>query len=434
MTQPLQFFQYKDGLLSSEGVPLTTLLQTYSTPLYAYSSQGFLKPLQELQSGLKGLDSMICFALKSNSNLSIIRLLSEAGAGMDLVTGGELYRAMRAEVPAEHIVFSGVGKTRSEISEALEYSGSGIFSFNVESAPELHAINETALKLGKVASVALRYNPDVDPKTHPYISTGLKKNKFGMDGAEILKVIATLPELKGIRLRGISIHIGSQLTSFSPLNDAFGRLSKLVKQINSLLPEPLAFVDLGGGVGITYKNEKVPPIKRYTDLIRKHFGPKTGKPRKVDQPQMKILIEPGRSISGNAGVLLTRVLYRKKTKNKEFLIVDAGMNDLMRPALYQSYHEIVPVKKPSRGIKMKKFDLVGPVCESADCFASDRLLPDSIQAGDLLAILSAGAYGFTMASNYNTRPRPAEMLIENGSFRVIRESETYADLVRGEKF
>jgi diaminopimelate decarboxylase len=351
---------------------------------------------------------------------------------MDLVSGGELYRAQAAGVPGNKIVFSGVGKTPGEIIAALEYDKMGILSFNVESLPELEMINSIALEMGAVAKVALRFNPDIDAKTHPYISTGLKKNKFGMNRSEILEVARALSaepdHFAGIRLDGISIHIGSQLLSLAPLKASFVKLRELVDELEKILPEPLRAIDLGGGVGITYKNEKPFPISKYCALVQQYFGPKA----KLKHPK-KILLEPGRMISGNAGALLTSVLYRKERKTKDFLVVDAAMNDLLRPSLYGSYHDIIPVAQGRPREKSRKADVVGPVCETGDCFATDRNLSANLGAGDLLAILSAGAYGFTMSSNYNSRPRPPEVLLEGGKIRLIRDRETYEDLLRGEQ-
>lgn len=427
MSKPFEYFTYKNGTLSADGVSLSEIADVTGTPVYVYSAEAFLTPFKKLQKGLAGLDHQICFAVKSNSNIAVLKLLASAGAGMDLVSGGELFRVEKAGVAGDRIVFSGVGKTPGEIAQALEYRGTGIFSFNVESVSEMELINAVAIELNKRASIAVRFNPDVDAKTHPYISTGLKKNKFGMNRDEIkamAKKVALNPEYyRGIDLRGISIHIGSQLLSLAPLKDAFGRVRELMTELNKTLREPIRVLDLGGGVGIAYKDEKTPKIEQYCDLIQKNFS---------KFKNLKILLEPGRVISGNSGVLLTEVLHRKSRKEKDFLIVDAAMNDLIRPSLYGSYHEIVPVNKSTQG-PLKKTDIVGPVCETGDCFASDRKMSSKLGQGELLAILSAGAYGFTMSGNYNSRPRPAEVLVEKGKFRVIRDRESYEDLVRGEK-
>jgi diaminopimelate decarboxylase len=422
------YFAYQDGVLASEGVLLDQLAEKVGTPAYVYSAEAMLEPLRALQSGLRELTPLICFAVKSCSNIAVLRLLGEAGAGMDIVSGGELHRAIVAGVPPNRIVFSGVGKTDAEITSALglAHGEQGLRSFNVESVPELKRLSEISKQMGVRAKVALRFNPDVDPKTHPYISTGLKKNKFGMNRKEVLEVARHFKDFPSIDLHGLSIHIGSQLESLSPFGDAFARTKAIAEELASILPAPLRAIDLGGGLGVGYRaKQKTPTVAAYCALVLKHFLPKKPADRRYE-----ILLEPGRIISGSSGLLLTRVLYRKARAAKDFIIVDAAMNDLLRPALYGSYHEISPVKK-TRG-KARKVDLVGPVCESADCFATDRILPSGVSAGDLLAVMTAGAYGFSMASNYNSRPRPPEVLVHRGQFRVIRERENFADLTRGE--
>lgn len=422
MSAPFDYFQYKSGKLTAEGVSLEKIADLTGTPVYIYSAEAFLSPLRELKKGLAKLDHLVCFAVKSNSNIAILKMLADEGAGMDLVSGGELYRAGAAGIAGGKIVFSGVGKTPGEMDQALHYQDQGILSFNVESVGELKMLSAVATQSGKVAPVALRFNPDVNAKTHPYISTGLKKNKFGMTRQEILAAAKNLKEFPNIKFQGISVHIGSQLLSLSPLAEAFAFAKELKHELDEILLEPLSIMDLGGGVGITYKNEKAPPLQKYCELVNQAFGPKA----KFKNP-VKILIEPGRRMAGNSGILLTEVLYRKTRQAKDFLIVDAAMNDLIRPALYESYHDIVPVEK-KRG-KPRNTDIVGPVCETGDCFASDRKLPGDLNQGDLVAIMSAGAYGFTMASNYNSRPKPPEVLVRNGKFRVIRKRETYDDLI-----
>jgi diaminopimelate decarboxylase len=424
MSSPLDFFQYdRSQELCTDGMKLSEIARKMGTPVYVYNASAFLEPLKELKKGLKTLDHLICFAVKSNSSLAILKMLADAGAGMDLVSGGELYRAEKAGVPRDRIVFSGVGKTSTEIEAALR---SGIFSFNVESLPELKLINAVAQKKGSIAHVALRFNPDVNAKTHPYISTGLKKNKFGLNRQEILEILPELKRLKGISLRGLSIHIGSQLLSLSPLEESFIKLKQLSTEVEKILGHPIRFLDLGGGLGISYetKSAKSPSIKQYCQLITKHFGPRT------DFKSKKIVLEPGRVLSGNGGVLLSTVLYRKVRKSKDFLIIDAGMNDLLRPALYGSHHDIYPVRHANGQTRLT--DIVGPVCETSDCLASDRKMSLDIGAGDLVAVLSSGAYGFSMSSNYNSRPRPPEVLIQNGKMKVIRKRETHQDLIRGE--
>lgn len=423
---PLSFFQYQKGTLHCEGVALQKIAQEVGTPAYIYSSKAIVSAFSAFKTGLSELDSLVCFAVKSNSNLSILNLLAEQGAGMDIVSGGELFRAQKAGVQPERIVFSGVGKTRDELKAALLLNERGIFSFNVESIPELMALNEVATQCQRKARVSLRFNPDVNAKTHPYISTGLKKNKFGLDRTEILEVVKRHKTLKGIEFKGISIHIGSQLLSLAPLEDAYRRLQALVTELEGTLPAPLEFLDLGGGLGVPYLKEKAPAIEGYCALIRKLFK------KPFSKGPLKILIEPGRSIVANAGVLVTQVVYRKEKRSKDFLIVDAGMNDLIRPALYQSVHQIVPLREPKGSGKKTQVSVVGPVCESSDCFLDGQLVHKSLSAGDGLAILSAGAYGFSMASNYNSRPRPVEVLVKGNRYEIIRKRESYADLIIGE--
>ena len=431
MSNPTDYFSYDSyhgDSLSCEGVDLAEVAKKVGTPVYVYSEKAFLTHYQRLASGLKGLNHQICFAMKSNSNLAILDLLVKQGAGVDVVSGGELYRASKVGVSAEKIVFSGVGKSVQEIKEGLNYQGKGIYSFNVESLPELRRINEVARSLKKVAPVAFRFNPDVDPKTHPYISTGIKKNKFGMDRNEIKKILSQLQNFSHIRLKGLSVHIGSQLLELSPLSDAFDRLADLVLEISKDLKDPLEFLDLGGGLGISYGREKPVPVSKYCQLIQNKFGAKS-----EFKGRYKIVLEPGRQISGNAGVLVTQLVYRKERKNQDFLIVDASMGELIRPALYESYHSIVPVQKKLTTGKMKKSFVVGPICESSDFLGKDRELSPNLKEGDLLAILSAGAYGFSMSSQYNSRPQVSEVLVSGKKFRVIRERQKYTDLCKGEK-
>jgi diaminopimelate decarboxylase len=424
MTAPLDNFSYqnpknsKKGFLHAENVSIAKLAEKHGTPLYVYSEKGFLEPFKALKRALKPIPHTICFAVKSNSNPKVLALLKQAGAGMDLVSGGELYLARRVKCPGNKIVFSGVGKTEREMKEALAYQqGKGIFSFNVESVEELNLLNSVARAKKTKAPVALRFNPDVDAKTHPYISTGLKKNKFGLERSEVFELAKNIPS--NIQLKGLSIHIGSQILDLSALEEAFLKLKEVVAELNRFLKTPISFVDLGGGIGITYKDEVPPKIEDYGALIVKHFSG-TG---------LRILIEPGRTIAGNAGVLITKTLFRKSRDEKDFLVVDAAMNDLMRPSLYQGYHAIIPVEQElaNRGDEVNS-DVVGPVCESADCLGANRALSKSISSGDLLAILSAGAYGFSMAGTYNSRPKPAEVMVKGSTSRLIRKRETYQDL------
>jgi diaminopimelate decarboxylase len=425
MSNPQSYFTYLNGTLSAEEVSLEDIVEKFGTPTYVYSKKAFTDPYREIERGLSDLDHLICFAVKANPNLSVLNLLVKEGAGMDLVSAGELKRALKAKAKPEKLVFSGVGKTRSEIDEALGYP---LHSFNVESVAELKTISDRAKALGRKANVALRFNPDVDPKTHPYISTGLKKNKFGLQKREILNLLKR-HDFQGVKISGISIHIGSQILSLSPFSDAFKKTKQLVYEIEKRVGEPLRFIDVGGGLGITYKNEKPPSISAYTGLIQKHFG-KTSDAA----GRFRILLEPGRTIAGNAGLLVSRVLYRKPRAAKDFLIVDAGMNDLIRPALYEGYHEVVPVKASQTRGKKRRSDIVGPVCESADCFAGDRLFSERVGSDDLIAVLSVGAYGMSMSSQYNSRPRPAEVLVDGMGYRLIRRRETFEDMIENETF
>ncbi len=430
MTQPLDFFRYRHRSLRAGSTDLAEIAARVGTPAYVYSAEGLLKPFRELQSGLRGLrESTICYAVKSNSNIGVLKLLGDAGAGADLVSGGELLRARKANIPPQRIVFSGVGKTADEIQAGLSYGAHGIYSFHVESLEELELIQSVAERHDvKQARTAFRFNPNIDAKTHPYISTGLKRNKFGLNRAELLEAARRARKLGNVHVCGLSIHIGSQLLSLKPLQAAFQALATMVLEIEALLGHPLEFVDLGGGVGVSYevRGPKPPSLKEYTRLIVATFGPKS-----PFRSRLRVLIEPGRTISANAGVLLTRVLFRKARKAKDFLVVDAGMNDLMRPALYGSRHAVLPVRQGTKG-KLKRTDLVGPVCESSDCFGQDLQLDTALASGDLLAIMSSGAYGMSMAGNYNSRVRPAEVLVEGNRWRVIRDRETLDDLLRGE--
>ncbi len=429
MSQPTDFFFYKNGTLSTEGVSLQKIAEQIGTPVYIYSEKAFLSPLRKLKNELHTLHPLICFAMKANSNLSILKLLAENDAGADIVSGGELFLALKAGVPPEKIVFSGVGKTLEEIRIALTTGKYGVRSFNVESLEELELINKTASQLKKTAQICLRFNPDINPKTHPYISTGLKKNKFGMEKSEILKIFKTKSKYKGLNIQGLSIHIGSQLLDLAPIEAAFRQTRNLITEILQKTNYPIRSIDLGGGLGISYDYSPSPSISKYCRLISKYFGPQAKLPHPV-----QITLEPGRLIAGNAGVLLTQVLYRKKHGKKNFLVIDAAMNDLIRPALYKSHHEILPMlQKHTRG-KSEKTSIVGPVCESSDCFASDRPFPQAVKQGDFLVILSAGAYGRSMSSNYNSRLRPPEILIQNRKIRVIRKREKFADLIRHETF
>ncbi len=431
MSRPLDFFNYQANSLTCGGIPLSEIAGRIGTPVYIYSAEAFTSRLADLQAGLSPLrDATVCYAVKSNSNLAVLRTLAAAGAGADLVSGGELHRALVAGISPSKIVFSGVGKRDEEIEAGLLCSDDGIYSFHVESLEELLRIEAVASRLGRRARVAFRFNPNINARTHPYISTGLKRNKFGMNRSELLEGARISLSMSAVQVCGLSIHIGSQLLSLAPLREAYASVSRMVDEVEDILERPLEFVDLGGGVGVSYEltGKRPPSLSAYTSTIVRAFGP-----RSRFKSRLRILIEPGRTISANAGVLVTKVLYRKPRPKKDFLVVDAGMNDLMRPALYGSRHAVVPLKRRPGRTPRRATDLVGPVCESSDSFAQDLPLDAMLASGDLLAILSAGAYGMSMAGNYNSRTRPAEVLIEDGRWRVIRDRESVEDLIRGER-
>ena len=425
-------FSYKNGSLCCEDVDLSTLAAEHGTPLYVYSASTILDHFRRLDAALEGVDHEVAYAVKANSNLSVLRLLATEGAGFDIVSGGELFRVIKAGGDPAHCTFAGVGKTRDEIVYALEQ---GIYSFNVESEEELRYLNEVAGELGVTAPAAVRVNPNVDAKTHKYISTGKSENKFGVDFESIAGLYERASkELPHIKLRGLQMHIGSQLTSIAPFIEAVKKVTPLVKQLKER--HGIEFWSIGGGIGIIYKQslesgaidwwESQPPEER--PLTINQYGSELVP--LLQDLGLKILLEPGRLIVGNAGVLVTRCLYEKKGSAKTFKIVDAGMNDLIRPALYEGHHEIVPLKQPQDG-KNVTVDVVGPICESGDFFCQDRELPD-FQPGDYVALMSAGAYGFAMASNYNSRPLPAEILVEGDTATVIRKRQTLDDIIAGE--
>jgi diaminopimelate decarboxylase len=404
-----------DGRLHLEGVALDTLADRFGTPLYVYSRAALESAYQAYAQAFAKTPHLICYAVKANSSLAILNLFARLGAGFDIVSGGELARVLAAGGDPGKIVFSGVGKTADEMRAALK---AGILCFNVESVSELHRLNRVAGEEGQVAPVSFRVNPDVDPKTHPYISTGLKENKFGVpiaDAPALYRLAASLPHLK---ITGIDCHIGSQLIDLSPLADAARRVLALV---DTLAKEGITLhhIDLGGGVGIRYNDETPPDLEAYGHTLAELFAGR----------HEKLLLEPGRSLVGNAGLLLTRVEYLKPGEDKNFAIVDAAMNDLMRPALYEAYHGIVAVNQ--KETTPQRYDIVGPICETGDFIGFARDL--SIDEGDLLAILSAGAYGMSMASNYNSRPRAAEILIDKNEIHVIRERESQQGLMSGER-
>jgi diaminopimelate decarboxylase len=408
----MHYFQYKDGELHAEDIPVETLCREYGTPLYLYSASTLKRHYHAFDSAFAGIAHLICYSVKANSNLSVLKILAQEGAGMDIVSGGELFRALRAGVPAGKIVFSGVGKKTGEIQEALL---ADILMFNVESVQELERINAVAGELGKTARISLRINPDVDPKTHPYISTGLKDNKFGLSRTEALEAYALALKLPHVEPVGLDCHIGSQLTELSPFLEALERLKVFYDQIRELGVH-VEYLDLGGGLGITYDEEEPPhPAELGRELVAALQG-----------MDVTLILEPGRVIAGNTGILVTEVQYTKTNEGKNFVIVDAGMNDLIRPSLYDAYHRITPVRE--RGGKEIMVDVVGPVCESGDFLARDRSLPP-VSQGDLLAVFSAGAYAFAMSSQYNSRGRAAEVMVEKDRHVLVRRRETYHDLM-----
>jgi len=416
MTTPAHF-PYRQRQLCCEGVSLASLADTLGTPLYVYSTAALLDAYRAYDRAFADVPHLVCYSLKANSNLGVIATLARAGAGADIVSAGELFRALRAGVPPRRIIFSGVGKTRDEMRDALKAE---ILMFNVESRSELRALDEVARELGARAPVALRVNPDVDPQTHRYIATGLKTSKFGIPYTDALAAYEEAASLAGIEVVGTDMHIGSQLTSAAPFHDALARVAALVKQLRERRIE-IRTVDIGGGLGIRYRDETPPTHAEYATVLLPALR----------ELGVSVLLEPGRSIVGSAGILLTRVLYRKETGDRTFVVVDAAMNDLIRPALYDAYHAIVPVDEARAGAPAEAVDVVGPICESGDFLAKGRELPRA-EEGDVLAILGAGAYGFVMASNYNTRPRAAEVLVDGNRFTIVRRRETLEDLVAGE--
>ncbi|MEZ7912367.1 MAG: diaminopimelate decarboxylase [Propionivibrio sp.] len=403
-------FHLKNGVLHAESVPLTAVAERFGTPCYVYSRAALTNALLEFQQELSGLDALVCYAMKANSNLAVLNVFARLGSGFDIVSGGELQRALAAGGDPQKIVFSGVGKRVDEIRQALD---AGILCFNVESAAELERLNEVAGSHGRKAPISLRVNPDVDAKTHPYISTGLKENKFGVAFEEALALYRRAAELPHLTINGIDCHIGSQLLDAAPFAEALDKLLQLVDRLQSEGIQ-LHHIDLGGGLGIRYRDETPPSIQAY-------LAPLLGE---LKNRRLKILFEPGRRLVGNAGILLTRVEYLKPGEAKNFAIVDAAMNDLARPALYDAWHDIQPVS-PRTG-SPRAWDIVGPVCESSDFLGRER--PLDLQAGDVLAVMSAGAYGMTMSSNYNTRPRAAEVMIDGDTMHLIRRRETINDL------
>ena len=408
-------FQFADGEFFCEGVSIGSVAAKVGTPFYLYSHATLCRHLQEFDSAFSAIPHLTAFAVKSNSNLAVLKLVANQGLGADIVSGGELYRAIQAGIDPTKIVFAGVGKNAEEIEYALK---TGIRMFNVESGEEIRAINGVAVRMGKKAPVALRVNPDVDPMTHPYIATGLKKSKFGISSKFALESFEAAAQCSAIDVVGVHMHIGSQLTKVSPFVDAVKRLLGLLGQLQKRGIN-LRYLNIGGGLGISYVDETPPHPNDLAEAII---------PLLRDL-KVTLVLEPGRVIVGNAGILVTKVLYTKNGDGKHFVIVDAAMNDLLRPSLYDAYHEIVPVRQDTRDSMI--VDVVGPICESGDFLAKDRELPE-VKPGELLAVMSAGAYAFTMASNYNARPRVPEVMVRDQDIHVIRERESYADLIKGE--
>lgn len=408
-------FDYRDGQLFAEDVPLEDLAARFGTPTYVYSRATLERHWHAFDDALAGRPHLICYAVKANSNLAVLNLFARLGSGFDIVSGGELERVLKAGGDPGKIVFSGVGKGTVEMRRALEV---GIRCFNVESEPELERLNAVAGELGVRAPVSLRVNPDVDAGTHPYISTGLKGNKFGIAHDRALAAYDLAARLPNLRVTGIDCHIGSQILDMAPLEEALDRVLELAAAV-AARGIPITHVDVGGGLGIRYRDEQPPTPRDYLAPILAAIGDR----------DVEILLEPGRAIVGNAGVLLTRVEYLKHTGHKDFAIIDAAMNDLLRPALYDAWHAIVPVR-PRTDRAPRTYDLVGPVCETGDFLGKDRAL--ALAPDDLLAVRSAGAYGFSMSSNYNSRPRAAEVMVDGNQAHTVRERETLDDLWRGE--
>ena len=416
----MDHFLYKNGELHAEGVPVSEIARSVGTPFYAYSAATLRRHFHVFDEALAGTDHLVCYAMKANGNLAVLKLMGELGAGMDVVSIGEYLKARAAGIPGERIVFSGVGKTREEMRIALE---GGIRQFNIESEPEMEALNEVALSLGKVAPVTVRMNPDVDAKTHAKIATGKSENKFGIPISRAHGIYARASALPGLEVIGIDVHIGSQLTELAPFEAAFTKLAELTRALRDQ-GHDIRRLDLGGGLGIPYEqSNNAPPLPQdYGAMIKRILG----------DLGCEIEIEPGRLIAGNAGVLVSEVIYVKQGEDRQFLILDAAMNDLVRPAMYEAYHDIVPVNEPVPGHERASYDIVGPVCETGDTFAKGREMA-WLSAGDLVAFRSAGAYGAVMASEYNARPLIPEVLVDGDQFAVIRARPSYDEMIERDK-
>jgi diaminopimelate decarboxylase len=411
----VSFFSYRDGTLCAENVPLDSIAARFGTPCYIYSRAALESAYREFELACRERDVLICYAVKANSNLAVLNLLARLGSGFDIVSGGELARVLAAGGNAAKTVFSGVGKSEAEIRAALD---AGVLCFNVESEGELDRLAALAARSGKVAPVSLRINPDVDPKTHPYIATGLQESKFGIAYSEALPLYRRAAQIPALRVVGIDVHIGSQIIDVEPFVAALGRVLEFI-DILEAAGVHLDHLDLGGGLGIRYRDEAPPAVRDYLYPLFQRLGNR----------RLRILFEPGRAVAGNTGVLLTRVEYLKHGPAKNFVVTDAAMNDLLRPALYDAWHDVLPVVR--RDGPAKRYDVVGPICESADFLARDRSL--ALAAGDLLAVMSAGAYGMTMSSNYNSRPRPAEVIVDGETAHLVRERESTEGLFASER-
>ncbi|MCE9522074.1 MAG: diaminopimelate decarboxylase [Alphaproteobacteria bacterium] len=415
----MNHFDYRGGILCAEDVPLPEIARAVGTPFYCYSTATLERHYRVFEAAMPP-GTLVAYAVKANGNLSVIKTLAKLGAGADIVSVGELQRVMAGGVPPSKIVFSGVGKKRAEIAAALD---AGIFQFNVESEPELDVINEIALAKGQRAAVALRINPDVDARTHAKISTGKAENKFGIGWSRAQAAYAYAAKLPGLDVAGVAVHIGSQITELEPFRQTFSKVADLVRILRAA-GHKISRVDLGGGLGVPYKTGMAPPDpSSYGELVR----------AAVDGLDVQLTVEPGRLITANAGVLIAEVIYVKQGDEKAFVILDAGMNDLIRPAMYEAWHDIVPVRQPAQGVQRRVYDVVGPVCESADLFARDRELP-ALSAGDLVAILSTGAYGAVQASGYNARPLAPEILVRGRQFAVTRPRESVEETIARERW
>lgn len=413
----MDHFNYRGGRLHAEAVPLERIAEAVGTPFYCYSTATLERHFRAFETALADLSPTICFAVKANSNVAVIRVLARLGAGADVVSGGELTRALAAGVPAERIVFSGVGKTENEMAMALK---AGVLQINVESEPELEVLSRVARSLGMTASISVRINPDVDAHTHAKITTGKNENKFGIDWTRAKEIYAQAAELPGIKVVGVAVHIGSQLIDLTPFRDAFLRVRGLVGTLRAE-GHDIERLDLGGGVGIPYGRNPSPELADYAEVVRST----------VSDLGCRLILEPGRVIAGNAGILVTRVIYMKEGATRKFAIVDAAMNDLMRPMLYDAHHDIVPVEEPAEDAHLLEMDVVGPICETSDSFATRRPLP-AAKAGDLLAIRTVGAYGAVMASSYNARALPPEVLVKDDGFHIVRQRIGVDDLLAHE--